>query len=166
MFKNPIVIFVGLTIIIIALAVVFRPANPTEESQQSAVLSSPVLASDADSFDFGSISMANGEVVHEFKVKNITEKNVKIGKMYTSCMCTTAWFIKGDVSKGPFGMPGHGYVPPVNEQLGPGEEAAIKIIFDPNAHGPAGIGKIERSIYIESGDSKPLEMKISVNVIP
>ena len=163
MYKNPILIFIVFTAVIIVVAVIFRPA-PAE--QQSAVSSSSALSSDSTYYDFGSISMANGEVAYEFKVKNVTDQKVEIGKMYTSCMCTTAWFIKGDVSKGPFGMPGHGYVPPVYEQLGPGEEAAIKIIFDPNAHGPAGIGKIERSIYIESGDSKPLEMKISVNVIP
>ncbi|OGN16959.1 MAG: hypothetical protein A3F48_00885 [Candidatus Yanofskybacteria bacterium RIFCSPHIGHO2_12_FULL_41_9] len=63
-------------------------------------------------------------------------------------------------------MPGHGYVPPVKESLNSGEEAVIKVVFDPNAHGPAGIGKIQRSIFIESDGSKSLELQISASVTP
>ncbi|OGN00146.1 MAG: hypothetical protein A3B91_01890 [Candidatus Yanofskybacteria bacterium RIFCSPHIGHO2_02_FULL_41_29] len=163
MYKNPILIFIVFTAVIIVVAVIFRPA-PAE--QQSAVSSSSALSSDSTYYDFGSISMANGEVAYEFKVKNVTDQKVEIGKMYTSCMCTVAWFIKGEINKGPFGMPGHGYVPPVKESLNSGEEAVIKVVFDPNAHGPAGIGKIQRSIFIESDGSKSLELQISASVTP
>ena len=81
-------------------------------------------------------------------------------------MCTTAWFMKGETQKGPFGMAGHGYVPPTNESLEPGTEAVIKVVFDPAAHGPAGVGKIERVVYVEGTDSMLAELNFTANVIP
>lgn len=158
-----ILIFGTIIISIFVVAAIFRPVPP---EQQSAVINSSVLAIDNNSYDFGTISMAKGEVAYEFKIKNTGTEELKIGKVYTSCMCTTARFIKGDIQKGPFGMAGHGYIPPVNEMLEPGEEATVKVIFDPAAHGPAGIGPIKRLVYIESDGSVIGELEISASVIP
>ena len=147
------------------MAVIFRPVPP---KQQSAVISSSSVLSvvDSNSHDFGTISMAKGEVAHEFKIKNIGSEEVKISKIFTSCMCTTVQFIKGDIQKGPFGMAGHGYVPPVNELLAPDEEAVVKVVFDPTAHGPAGVGKIERTVHVEGISSMLAELNFTANVIP
>ena len=41
--------------------------------------------------------------------------------MYTSCMCTEALLAVGSRRAGPFGMPGHTPLPPVNVDLEPGE---------------------------------------------
>lgn len=158
-----ILIFGAVIVVIFVIAAIFRPV-PSE--QQSAVINSSVLGIDSNLYDFGTISMAKGGVVHEFIVSNIGAKEIKIGKIYTSCMCTTAQFLKGEIQKGPFGMAGHGYIPPVNESLKPDEEAIIRIIFDPAAHGPAGVGPIKRLVYIESDGSVIGELEISANVIP
>ena len=158
-----ILVFGAVIIGVFILAAVFRP---TPSGQQAAVINSSVLTIDSNSYDFGTISMAKGEVGHEFKIKNNGVKEINIGKTYTSCMCTNAWFIKGEIQKGPFGMQGHGYVPPVNESLAPNEEAVIKVVFDPAAHGPAGVGPIKRLVHIESGGSMIGELEISANVIP
>ena len=89
-----------------------------------------------------------------------------INKMYTSCMCTTATLIINGKIFGPYGMQGHGFIPKINEALAPGEEAQIEAIFDPAAHGPAGVGPIERLIYIESSNAPTLELTISAVVTP
>src|SRR5665811_1054294 len=61
-------------------------------------------------YDFGDISMKDGLVTHIFKVQNLSEQDVNVSKLYTSCMCTEAYFIKSDGNKiGPFGMEGMGF---------------------------------------------------------
>ena len=118
-------------------------------------------------FDFGTISMAAGIVTHEFKIKNIGNEDVIINKMYTSCMCTEATFIEGDTKVGPFGMPGHGFLPKIKEAIGSEEEATVRVDFDPAAHGPAGIGSVSRMGYLEQEDvSRPVELKFKVSVTP
>ncbi len=162
--KNLILIFGFVTIAVIVIAVVFKPA-PSSENQPASVNSS-VSVLGSSSYDFGVVSMAKGEVTRDFRIKNNSTGKVEIKKIYTSCMCTTAWFINGKIEKGPFGMAGHGYVPPVKEYLGSGEEAVIKVVFDPTAHGPAGVGPIQRAIYIEGADSMLAQLEFSANVAP
>lgn len=101
-----------------------------------------------------------------FQVKNTGEEPVTIGQMYTSCMCTSATLMMNGKEFGPYGMPGHGFVPKVNKSIEPGEEAAVEVVFDPAAHGPAGIGKIQRSVIIENNAGDPFEFQISANVTP
>lgn len=119
-------------------------------------------------YDFGRISMKNGNVSQVFKVANTSSNDINLSKLYTSCMCTTSYFIRGDESKkGPFGMPGHGgAVPKLNEVIKAGEEIEIEIIYDPNAHGPAGVGLIERSVFLEEENGKTIEFKFKANVTP
>ncbi len=118
-------------------------------------------------YDFGKISMAGGRVSYKYRIKNASEAPATIKKIYTSCMCTEAVFEDGKITKGPFGMPGHGLsVPAANVAMEPGSEAEIIVTFDPAAHGPAGIGRIEREIYLEEETGEPLVLKFSANVTP
>jgi hypothetical protein len=91
-------------------------------------------------FDFGTISMKNGLVNHIFKITNSSDKNIYVKKINTSCMCTTAYIEGANGKKGPFGMEGMGYLPPANETIKAGESRDIKVVYDPNAHGPSLIG--------------------------
>jgi len=126
-----------------------------------------VLNSEESFFDFGTISMAAGKVSHTFKIKNTGPESLTITKIYSSCMCTEATFVKGDIKKGPFGMLGHGFIPKISQTLEPNEEAQIEVVFDPAAHGPAGLGKTERVVYLEnSRKSGHLELLIKANVAP
>ncbi|MEK7193972.1 MAG: DUF1573 domain-containing protein [Patescibacteria group bacterium] len=125
------------------------------------------LSAEQTSFDFGTVSMANGNVSAKFKIKNSGPEPLTITKIYTSCMCTAATLVKNDGKRfGPVGMLGHGYVPSIKESLAVSEEAEIEVIFDPTAHGPAGIGKIERAVTLENNTNTPLVLTISANVTP
>ncbi|GMU73844.1 MAG: hypothetical protein AMXMBFR44_0430 [Candidatus Campbellbacteria bacterium] len=101
-------------------------------------------------YDFGKISMRDGLVEKRFVISNPTAENILLSTIVTSCMCTTAFIVEPDGSeKGPFGMPGHGgSVPPANEIIPAGESREIRVVFDPNAHGPAGVGAIDRTITL------------------
>lgn len=124
------------------------------------------LTLEESEFDFGNISMAKGSVSHIFRIKNNYLKPIKIDKIYTSCMCTTAIFKKDDKKYGPYGMPGHGFTPKINEIIEPNKEAQIEVIFDPKAHGLAGIGRIERVVYIEQENGIISELIIKAFVQP
>jgi hypothetical protein len=151
----------------IVFLAVYRPA-PTQHSGLTQVASGESLLSAEElSFDFGAISMAKGNVSHQFKIKNSTDAPVTIKKIHTSCMCTTATlYINENKVAGPFGMAGHGFIPKISKTLEAGEEAVVLVAFDPTAHGPAGIGQTEREIYIETENGSPLILQIKANVTP
>lgn len=125
-----------------------------------------VFSASESFYDFGTISMAKGKVTRSFKVKNVSDKAINAEKLYTSCMCTTATFAQKGATVGPFGMPGHGFVPPLKKSIAPGEEIEIVVVFDPSAHGPAGVGRIERSVYLENNLTEPLILNIAATVTP
>jgi hypothetical protein len=124
-----------------------------------------VLSAEERSHDFGAISMAAGKVMYEFVIENNSADSIEISKIYTSCMCTEASLKIGDVVRGPFGMPGHGVIPRIRELLGAGESVALAVTFDPAAHGPAGVGRIERVVFLENSGAT-LEFNISATVTP
>ncbi|MEK7459792.1 MAG: DUF1573 domain-containing protein [Patescibacteria group bacterium] len=126
------------------------------------------LVSSETLYDFGMISMKDGNVSKNFKVTNESDMDILISSVTTSCMCTVAYVVGVDGNKkGPFGMPGHGgVVPKVNELIKSGESRDIEVIYDPNAHGPAGVGMIDRLVYIEQSNGKILQLEIKANVTP
>ena len=63
-------------------------------------------------------------------------------------------------------MPGMGRVPPANERIKAGESRIIRIVYDPNAHGPAGVGRIEREIYLEDDAGAQTILKFEATVTP
>ena len=81
-------------------------------------------------------------------------------------MCTTATLKIGGRQKGPYGMLGHGFIPKINETLNSGEEALVEVVFDPAAHGPAGVGPIQRAIAIENNAGEPVELLFAAIVTP
>ncbi|MFA6536731.1 MAG: DUF1573 domain-containing protein [Candidatus Paceibacterota bacterium] len=118
-------------------------------------------------YDFGTISMKDGNVEKDFTITNPTANDINLKKVTTSCMCTKAILIREDGStKGPFGMPGMGYVPPANEIIKAGESRVIRAIYDPNAHGPAGVGVIGRFINLEDEAGNAIQLEIKALVKP
>ena len=119
-------------------------------------------------FNAGDVSMAKGNYTTAFKIRNEGAGDLKISKIITSCMCTTAR-LKVDGRTSPaFGMPGHSSGAPFwQETVKAGGEGELELIFDPLAHGPEAIGPIERFIRITSNDSqnKDLDIKFSANVV-
>lgn len=145
--------------------------SKTENGNKTANLNSTTggvnsIVGEETSFNFGEMSMANGKVSHAFKMKNTGAESVNLAKLYTSCMCTVAEFITANGSKGPFGMPGHGFVPSLNQVVEPGQDFEIKVTFDPAAHGPAGVGPVNRVVYLEQKDGSKIQLYIVGMVKP
>lgn len=122
----------------------------------------------SDSFhDFGTISMKNGKVTKEFTVTNPTSQDITLSTVLTSCMCTAAFLVRADGSTtGPYSMPGMGYVPPANEVIQAGESRILRVVYDPNAHGPAGVGRIDRFVTLTDVFGGTLQLEIKALVTP
>jgi len=160
--------FAGVILGILILGGLVWFARPgLQNNQQPSPRNDSVLnVEEGGAYDFGSISMASGNVSHKFKIKNTGSDAVVINKAYTSCMCTTATLTLKDKQFGPYGMPGHGTIPKINQTIAPNEEATVEIVFDPAAHGPAGVGRIQRVVTIENDAGQPLELSFTAVVTP
>ncbi len=118
-------------------------------------------------YDFGTVSMTKGKVTKEFLLENKSDKNVQIGQVFTSCMCTEAELKVGNETAGPFGMQGHGLASTADLVVKSGETLTVKAIFDPAAHGPAGVGPIERQIAVFTSAGKdPIVLNFKAVVTP
>lgn len=153
--------------VIAVVAVVAVGAGQDKNTKQSSVIQgASALTAEVPSFDFGRISMANGKVSREIKIKNTNKVPVTATRLSTSCMCTTAELDYQGKREGPFGMPGHGFIPGIKMVIQPGDEAILKVTFDPAAHGPAGVGTIKRDVYLEQEGGKRLTINFSAFVTP
>ncbi len=160
------------TIIIVALVVIAFGAlvwwaKSQQQTQTTNVGGPGALVASEKVYNFGTISMKNGDVSKKFIVTNQGNQNIFISSIVTSCMCTTAFIDQANgKAKGPFGMRGMGYVPPANETISPGQSRTIRVVFDPNAHGPAGVGRIIRFITLTEASGKQLRLEIKALVTP
>lgn len=169
--RNFIITFIIGIFVIAVLIFAAKPENTENQSSgqssgQSSAEKKGTLQAVETFYDFGRISMKNGNVSHKFRIKNSGTSPLTIKKMYTSCMCTVASLLTGDEKFGPFGMAGHGFIPEINKEMAPGQEMDVEVVFDPNAHGPAGIGLIERVVRIENSGGNPLELNFKTFVTP
>jgi hypothetical protein len=172
-------LILGISLIVLALVVAIIAANPGTKSQAT-TSAAPVSSATATAapqragalkarearFEFGPISMAGGKVSHRYWFRNESAAPVLVRQVYTSCMCTTATLVKGMRIIGSYGMPGHGPLPAVNETLAPDEAAYVDVVFDPAAHGPAGLGFTERVVTIEPAGGEPLQVGFTAYVKP
>ncbi|MBI5079409.1 DUF1573 domain-containing protein [Candidatus Wolfebacteria bacterium] len=172
-----IIYFVAVAAVI--LLIVWSSANRSGDNSSS--VNSPANSSSADfssagaltaeesHFDFKTISMANGKVSHRFELKNSGPEPLKIKKVYTSCMCTVALVTNAKgAAYGPFGMPGHGDSSlGANIEINAGESIVVEAVFDPAAHGPQGVGKIKRVVYLDtnSADQPQTQLTFSAEVV-
>lgn len=135
--------------------------NVASTGKKSALTSAEVF------YDFGSISMKNGNVTKEFTFTNPTDKDIIIRSLETSCMCTRVFLVEPDGStKGPFGMSGMGGMISTDDTVKAGENRTLRVIYDPNAHGSAGLGNIDRFITITDVSYGKLRFEIKALVTP
>jgi len=152
---------------VLGLGLILFLNQPTESNLQNGTnIDGNILQSDVQTFDFGTISMKDGNVKTSFNIKNPTAGTLELSKLYTTCMCTKARLIVNGNSEGPFGMPGHGSIPTFRQKLEPNQDAQIEVEYDPNAHGPSGVGRVERSIIVEGKGGKLATFNIIANVTP
>lgn len=116
--------------------------------------------------DLGTVSMVNGNITTTYQVKNIGEEALKIDRVWTSCMCTTAVLKVGDKISPAFGM--HDSSSLWSQEIKPGEEGLLEVTFDPALHGPEGVGQLTRAIYLSTNDPlrKRAEVRFNINVTP
>lgn len=162
--KITLAVFVGFAIFA-GLAWKARP-TPNTQNAELPLVADIGLKAEENNYDFGTISMAEGLVAHRFKIRNTSGTLLQINRMSTSCMCTEATLFLNDVKFGPMGMPGHKPLSKFKADIQSGKEAEIEVVFDPTAHGPAGIGRIERTVYLESNGQTILELGIIAFVKP
>lgn len=167
MIKRVFWIIVIVTLAVGALILLGRFAGSGRVAAPQTNTASAAFAADMSAFDFGTISMAAGNVTHDFIITNTSDAPVTITEMYTSCMCTSAELTVGEKRFGPYGMPGHASTQAVGATLQPGESATVMAMFDPAAHGPAGVGQVVREIYLEtSAGQAPFVLSFRANVTP
>src|SRR3990172_2624935 len=104
-------------------------------------------------YDLGEVPINGGVVTKEYSIKNTTGSTIKLKKVTTSCMCTTASVQIMGKETPFFGMEGHGDAnPPVNIEVGAGQEGKVIVKFDPAAHGPEGVGPFDRVVWLTFSD--------------
>ncbi len=81
-------------------------------------------------------------------------------------MCTAALFKFNQQTFGPFGMEGMGGNTYLTQTVNSGEAGVVEAVYDPAAHGPAGVGAIDRFIYVEDKSSNQLKLEIKAEVTP
>lgn len=115
-------------------------------------------------YDAGVVSMTDGLVKHTYEIKNIGKGDLKIKKIRTSCMCTTARLRVGDSISPEFGM--HDSFS-WSKRITPGGTGFLEVTFDPAFHGPEGTGLVTRAIYVSTNDSenKELEFLLTADVV-
>lgn len=135
-------------------------STPPEEITDSGI----ILPLDELSYDWGDISIDDGDVKHGFHFKNDSNEDLVLTGAVTSCMCTSSYIELPDGSMSPtFGMHGN---EPWTYTVKPGEEFEVEVAFDPMAHGPDAVGVISRSITLfSSASAGDMEMKTTANVL-
>ena len=162
--KKAIIIIVIITAIVLVL-MAWGYANMAGLTQAQLNQPSSFTASEK-LYDFGTISMANGKVDHVFRIVNPTDQPITISNVQTSCMCTTAYLVSGSDRMGPYGMPGMGGINSTNTVVPAHGTQDVDVVFDPAAHGPAGVGDIDRMIDIMQADGGTMQFEIKAVVTP
>lgn len=159
------------TIIIIALVLLGALGlmwwgSGSQQSQSSQFNGKSSLTAAEKLYDFGTISMAKGKVSHLFRITNPSGKDLTIKELATSCMCTAAYIVNGDSKIGPFGMASMGARTKADEIIKAGESRDIEAEYDPAAHGPAGVGPIDRFVTLTESEGGSLQFEIKAQVTP
>jgi len=161
--KTTTTIIIGVAII--AILLIMLPSFVSND--QSKQVSESSLIATESFHDFGEILLQGGLVETQFDLTNEGANPITIGKVYTSCLCTTATIIESDgKEKGKFGMPGHkGLLSVADSIVLPGESIAVNVIFDPAAHGPSGVGLAQRSVYLETNSKTTPKVELRFEAV-
>lgn len=138
---------------------------PTTTNTKLTPLSS--LTVSPEPFNWGSLKINGGIVQTKFTLKNTSSQALKITKLETSCMCTEASLKVGDQESPFFGMPGHAGNPGWPAEVAPGGEMILTVKFDPAAHGPEGLGKVDRlaRIWFSEPANSYRDIAFTANVV-
>lgn len=124
---------------------------------QAPTNSSSAISVDRTIHDFGEIDIYDGTVQTDFVLTNEGSDDVVIIAGTTSCGCTS-----GEIDGVQFGM---------HEQMSrdvviaAGESKTLTAIFDPLAHGPAGVGLANRILYLQTNSTATPEIEARITAL-
>ncbi|MFH1840675.1 MAG: DUF1573 domain-containing protein [Candidatus Shapirobacteria bacterium] len=114
-------------------------------------------------YDFGSVRLNSGLIVHRYVIRNLGKIDLKIANLASSCACIKVYFKSANQESPRAGMKG---MTKISEWIGvlqPEESGEVIIEFDPNFHGPQGVGKITRAVSFETNDPQNRYVELSFN---
>jgi hypothetical protein len=121
------------------------------------VQSLSTLSSNKEIYDFGEIDIFGGTVETEFALTNEGSEDVVITSGTTSCGCTNAEI--GGIAFGMHQNMSREFTIPA------GETKNLKVIYDPMAHGPSGVGLAQRSVFLETNSSATPELEVRIKAM-
>lgn len=117
-------------------------------------------------FDFGSISKREADKSHIFDVKNISNKDIVISKVYTSSESLDAFIKIGEYEAGPFNITDYLFPFYSKKIVEKESNFYIKVVLRPNNLGPLGVGLTEPFAVVEDITGRKVTLKISALVFP
>ena len=145
-------IIIGTIILVGGLAFLMTKASSGSGGGDKFVSDTPIEkleASPSGVMDLGNMAYRGGIVSKTFEIKNTSDKEIALKKITTSCMCTKAKFIVDGHESKFYGMEMNGDLNPLIDYKFPkGATAQVVFDFDPAAHGPQGIGAVDRVITL------------------
>ncbi|HEC32951.1 MAG TPA: DUF1573 domain-containing protein [Candidatus Kaiserbacteria bacterium] len=114
---------------------------------------SSLISVSEPTYNFGDIDIFSGKVNTTYTLKNEGNEDVSIVSAVTSCVCT-----EGKIDDLEFGMhksTGKVVVIPA------GGEKVLTATYDPLAHGPNGVGKVKRELYLKTNSTVTPEIKVA-----
>jgi hypothetical protein len=152
------ILFLAVLPTVVILGVMFVTQGITQNTKattanNNTATSNSTVRINQTNFNFGTISQKDGLVNTVYEVTNTGQEDIYLKEMYTSCGCTKAQLLYADGSvSGLYAMKGMAGAQDftVGKSIKPGETVKIKATFDPNAHGPQGIGYIKRNIMLNT----------------
>jgi hypothetical protein len=114
-------------------------------------------------YDFGDVSQSKGITTTFLTIRNDGDADLIIDNMDSSCMCTSASIIYKEKEGPKFNMAMHGNPKGWSVTIPPGDNAQLKIFYDPNAHKDLR-GPVTRSIKIFSNDPLNFEKKVRIEL--
>lgn len=149
MSKKSIYILLG-TILLVISGVYLMTRNQNKIDDSTLVKINPQdVQITPESYDIGKVLMKNGFVTREYEIKNSSQSILRLKNIVTSCMCTKAQVVLEDKRTRFYAMEMSGAKNPnVDFDIPAGTTAKLIVRFDPAAHGIAGVGLINRSVFL------------------
>lgn len=146
---NKYIIWFAILVAMIALASYGIPSNKTTNIPEVASQITVV----EEQYDFGDIDIFGGKVSTTYILKNEGLEDVSILSAVTSCICT-----EGEIDGFVFGMHESSgeiiIIPAKGEKI-------LTATYDPLAHGPDGIGKVKRELFLKTNSTITPEIRVT-----
>lgn len=120
----------------------------------------PVMQITPTSYDFGSVSVAEGAVSTTMEVENQGKNNLVIDEMKSTCDCTSASLTVDGIESPAFGM--HDTKTGWSAILKPGQKAKLKVNYNPKVHMDLR-GAVTRNVIIFSNDPKNKAKQVRID---